>query len=348
LIPMFRHCHISVIAAAIALTVNTVAPPQPTQRNYDKPPTLIHKTEPLYTSEAQQKGVEGRAVLIVVIDTNGLPTDIKIASPLGMGLDQMAIECVQQWRFKPGTKNGVPVPVTATIEVNFRLRGSTVSPEKFDKLETTRAFYNNGVRELKGTDGPPNYARALESFEKAAKEGFAPAELALAEMYLEGVGVQQDNQLGAEWCLKAAKQGNAGAESLMGVLAAKGQGVAASQDEAIRWYRKAADQNQPAAQCNLGVAYEKGDGVKQDDKEAFRWYKKSAENNLAECQYRLGLMYLDGMGTAKNAVTAMVWFIVAAKQGFEPANIARNGLKAKMTAEDSAQAERLAGQIQAK
>jgi TonB family protein len=38
-----------------------------------------------------------------------------------MGLDEMAIEAVRQWRFKPGQKNGKPVAVAATLEINFRL-----------------------------------------------------------------------------------------------------------------------------------------------------------------------------------------------------------------------------------
>ena len=40
---------------------------------------------------------------------------------LGMGLDEKAIEAVNKWKFKPGLKNGQPVNVIATIEVNFRL-----------------------------------------------------------------------------------------------------------------------------------------------------------------------------------------------------------------------------------
>jgi TonB family protein len=36
-------------------------------------------------------------------------------------LDQKAIEAVSTWQFKPGARNGVPVTVQATVEVNFRL-----------------------------------------------------------------------------------------------------------------------------------------------------------------------------------------------------------------------------------
>src|ERR1035441_1794414 len=40
---------------------------------------------------------------------------------LGTGLDENAIEAVSQWHFKPGLKDGRPVKVAATIEVNYRL-----------------------------------------------------------------------------------------------------------------------------------------------------------------------------------------------------------------------------------
>jgi len=52
---------------------------------------------------------------------NGVPQEIKVVRSLGLGLDQKAIEAVQKWRFKPGLKDGKPVPVSANIEVNFRL-----------------------------------------------------------------------------------------------------------------------------------------------------------------------------------------------------------------------------------
>ncbi|HYV61022.1 MAG TPA: energy transducer TonB [Bryobacteraceae bacterium] len=55
------------------------------------------------------------------MDENGVPQEIKVIRSLGLGLDQKAIEAVQKWRFKPGRKDGKAVPVSANIEVNFRL-----------------------------------------------------------------------------------------------------------------------------------------------------------------------------------------------------------------------------------
>jgi len=57
----------------------------------------------------------------VVIGLDGLAHDARILSGLGLGLDEQAVEAIQQWRFKPGLKDGQPVPVAATIEVNWRL-----------------------------------------------------------------------------------------------------------------------------------------------------------------------------------------------------------------------------------
>jgi outer membrane biosynthesis protein TonB len=46
---------------------------------------------------------------------------MKVIRSLGMGLDEKAIESLNRWKFKPGQKDGQPVTVQATIEVNFRL-----------------------------------------------------------------------------------------------------------------------------------------------------------------------------------------------------------------------------------
>lgn len=84
-------------------------------------PQLLLKVEPEYSEEARKAKYQGTVVLAVVVDENGRARDIKVIRPLGLGLDEKAIEAVQKWKFRPGQLNGKPVPVSASIEVNFRL-----------------------------------------------------------------------------------------------------------------------------------------------------------------------------------------------------------------------------------
>jgi len=83
-------------------------------------PVLLFKREPEYTEEARQAKYQGTVLLYIEVDPSGKATNIRVQRSLGLGLDEKAIEAVRQWKFKPGTKDGIPVPVSATIEVNFR------------------------------------------------------------------------------------------------------------------------------------------------------------------------------------------------------------------------------------
>jgi periplasmic protein TonB len=84
-------------------------------------PVLISKTEPEYSEEARKAKHQGTVMLYVQIDPSGHATNIKVVKSLGLGLDEKAVEAVQKWKFSPGKKDGKPVTVEATIEVNFRL-----------------------------------------------------------------------------------------------------------------------------------------------------------------------------------------------------------------------------------
>ncbi len=84
-------------------------------------PSVLFKVEPEYSEEARKAKWQGSVVLSVIVDAAGRPRNVSVVRSLGLGLDQKAIEAVSQWRFKPGLRDGKPVPVIATIEVNFRL-----------------------------------------------------------------------------------------------------------------------------------------------------------------------------------------------------------------------------------
>ncbi len=84
-------------------------------------PQLISKIEPEYSEEARKAKWQGSVEMQIVVDEHGMPKEMKVTRALGRGLDQKALEAVAKWRFKPGMKDGKPVPVIATVQVNFRL-----------------------------------------------------------------------------------------------------------------------------------------------------------------------------------------------------------------------------------
>jgi TonB family protein len=86
-----------------------------------KAPSLVYKVEPEYSEEARSAKYSGTVLLKVIVDVDGLAKNVEVVNSLGMGLDEQAVLAIQRWKFKPGEKDGVPVPVMATIEVNFKL-----------------------------------------------------------------------------------------------------------------------------------------------------------------------------------------------------------------------------------
>ena len=93
------------------------------------PPVLLYKKEPEYSEAARKAKYQGAVILALEVtpvqtDTGSWiaqPTDIKVARSLGLGLDEKAIEAVQQWRFRPYVLNGKPIEVQTEVTVNFSL-----------------------------------------------------------------------------------------------------------------------------------------------------------------------------------------------------------------------------------
>jgi TonB family protein len=84
-------------------------------------PSVRSKVEPEYAEEARLARLQGTVVLTLVVGEDGTPRNVVVTRPLGLGLDDKAVEAVSKWKFKPGMRGDEAVPVIATIEVNFRL-----------------------------------------------------------------------------------------------------------------------------------------------------------------------------------------------------------------------------------
>ena len=84
-------------------------------------PQAISSPDPDYTEEARRAKKQGTCVLWLIVDAAGRPRDIKVVRGLGLGLDAKAMEAVQRWRFQPALKDGKPVDVQISVEVEFHL-----------------------------------------------------------------------------------------------------------------------------------------------------------------------------------------------------------------------------------
>jgi TonB family protein len=85
-------------------------------------PVAVYQPAPQYTDEAKQAKWHGSVIVWAVVDKSGRVIEEKAMRPLGMGLDQKAVEAVSNWRFKPGTIDGKPATMPVSVEVKFQLQ----------------------------------------------------------------------------------------------------------------------------------------------------------------------------------------------------------------------------------
>jgi TonB family protein len=93
------------------------------------PPRQIYAPEPELSEEARKANYQGVCTLGLIVGTDGLPSNIRVLSSLGMGLDEKAIEAVKMWKFEPAMKDGHPVRVEITVDVSFHLDQKNEHPK---------------------------------------------------------------------------------------------------------------------------------------------------------------------------------------------------------------------------
>ena len=198
---------------------------------------------------------------------------------------------------------------------------------------------------------PPDLKKAEYWYEKAARKGYAPAQVNLAMMYLQGWGVARNDGAALYWLTlasqqghpmalfdlgqlyfqgcgvrqdytealrlfqEAARKGNAAAEVNLGFIYDLGLGVTRDPAAAVDWYRKAAEAGEPAGEFNLGDLYRQGEGVAQDDRSAFELFQKAAAQGHRRAQAMMGIMCAAGRGTPRNLEAAYAWIAAAQSEG---------------------------------
>jgi serine/threonine-protein kinase len=91
------------------------------RRNLSGTAEPISTVEAEYTREALAAHLEGAVALEAIIDKDGSVQDVRVVKPAGKGLDESAVRAFRQWRFRPASRNGSPVPSRIQMTFTFHL-----------------------------------------------------------------------------------------------------------------------------------------------------------------------------------------------------------------------------------
>jgi uncharacterized protein len=170
---------------------------------------------------------------------------------------------------------------------------------------------------------PQDAAAAQRWMQRAAEQGYVPAEAGMGEMYSDRhiTGPAPNYADADRWLRLAATQGDAEAQFCLGVGYGRGYFGGVDYEESLKWLRKAADQGLPNAQFSLGQMYEEGEGVAQNDEIAAQWYREAADHYsdiqpVFNAEVQLMCLYRDG-GLKRNDVEAYMWAAVLGSR-FDP------------------------------
>jgi TonB family protein len=72
-------------------------------------------------SSGSDKGNGTRVTLLVVVSDTGYVCSARVVKGINKEIDKSTQKAVSKWRFKPAMKDGRPVAVVVSIDVNYRL-----------------------------------------------------------------------------------------------------------------------------------------------------------------------------------------------------------------------------------
>ena len=216
----------------------------------------------------------------------------------------------------------------------------------------------------------------FEKTQKLAEEGDLDAQHRLGVMYARGVGTEVNGDLSDFWYKKAALRGHAASQYLVGMiekdkknaiewfLKSANQGYLKAQyylgsgltrrfspyprdyDLGVKFLTKAAEQNHLLACLELADFYTDYPRNQYPDyKKAFFYYKKAAKLGSNTCQFEVGSMYIEGSGVVADFVQAYSWLSVAKANGNQMASKRIDSLIPRMTNEQIAIGQVLAGEL---
>lgn len=105
---------------------------------------IVHQIMPRYPVEAKKARVQGKVVLDIAVNKEGIVTEVKVVSGPPM-LVKSAVDAVRQWRYAP-----IPLPVRTRVTMNYTLAHTPSKPasqasDQAGQKQTTYVVENPGL-----------------------------------------------------------------------------------------------------------------------------------------------------------------------------------------------------------
>lgn len=203
------------------------------------------------------------------------------------------------------------------------------------KNGNVRAQYLVGIAYLYGLEKEgvsPDQSKSLFWLKRAADQGAAEANSALATIYRDGLGVDRNI---TKFEAYLAKAGNGGLRSaklrLLDIYdsGVPALGIEADEERYLYWLRATAEDGVVESMQNLARRYRLGLGVEKNLEKAFEWVKRAVKLDDAIVQAYAAEFYEKGIGTEVDMVTAYMLYDLSSGAGRE----AKDKIARKMTDE---------------
>ena len=142
-------------------------------------------------------------------------------------------------------------------------------------LPRASRVYNESLTLLGNND-----AEAFRLNKAAAGEGMHDAVLAMGWFYLNGAGVEADEDEAIRWYRKSARLGDPRAMFSLGQIAYGNQEFS----EALTWFMRAMEKEHHRSKYWIGKMYWRGEGVSRDHKRARHLFTEAASKRVVEAQ----------------------------------------------------------------
>lgn len=87
-----------------------------------RPALPVTTSEPLVSPEELHGLTEGNVVVEITIDENGNIVSRTVVQSLGPAIDEKVLAALDNWHFRPATRDGVPIPSKQDVVYHFKPR----------------------------------------------------------------------------------------------------------------------------------------------------------------------------------------------------------------------------------